>query len=348
MRERLYRVGLSLVLYQRTKESEETFVKKLVVIVFAAVVLFSHLGLAETKAIRVLLIDGQSGGPYHVWRLTTPVLKKELEETGIFQVTVATSPESDGNFSNFKPEFGKYQVIVSNYEAPDWPGNLRTQLEEYVGNGGGLVIVHAADNSFPTWPAYNQMAGIGGWRDRSEKSGPFWYYKDGKLVSDPSPGLAGSHGARLPFQVTTREPQHPIMKGLPQTWMHASDELYAKLRGPGEKMTVLATAFSDPNNHGSGRDEPMLMVVNFGSGRVFHTTLGHDVTALSCVGFMTTFQRGVEWAATGKVAQKVPPNFPAADSVSYRVDIAATDPAFLNGTNVVYRKAGTPTTSATK
>jgi hypothetical protein len=50
------------------------------------------------------------------------------------------------------------------------------------------VIVHAADNAFPDWPAFNEMTGIGGWRNRNEQAGPYWYWKDGKLVADASPG----------------------------------------------------------------------------------------------------------------------------------------------------------------
>ena len=308
---------------------------------FAAVILCAcvvvPVARAAAKPIRVAILDGASAGAYHNWQLTTPILKMELEETGLFDVTVITAPGPDGDFSDFKPDFKQYQAIVMNYDVATWPDDLRAQFEKYVSDGGGLVIVHAADNAFPDWKAYNEMIGVGGWRKRNENAGPHWYWQDGKMVADSSPGNAGQHGARLPFQVTVRDAENPIMKGLPPVWMHVNDELYGALRGPGKNMTVLATAHSDAKNKGTDRDEPMLMVMRYGKGRIFHTVMGHDVFALSCVGFMTTFQRGTEWVATGKVTQKVPADFPTARTVSYRVDIAEMDPGFLNGASEIVR-----------
>jgi len=289
---------------------------------------------APAQMVRALIIDGQNN---HAWQQTTPVLKKMLEDTRLFEVDVLTSPPSGGDFKNFKPEFSRYRVVVSNYNdcnnetipeakfsvgcpgtGDQWPADVRTAFEQYVRSGGGFVAYHAADNAFPKWPAYNLLIGIGGWGNRDERAGPYWYYKDDKLVSDITPGPGGSHGARVPFQVMTRNTEHPITKDLPRVWLHATDELYDRMRGPGENMAVLATARSDPANKGTGHDEPILMTISFGNGRVFHTTLGNDVEALRCVGFITTFQRGTEWAATGKVTVKVPPDFPTADKVSVR------------------------------
>jgi hypothetical protein len=304
-------------------------------LVLSTSLMLAALAVEAAPPIRVMILDGESGGPYHNWKALTPALQKQLEETGLFQVDVVTAPPANGDFSAFKPEFSKYKAIVFNYDAPDarWSAEIKASFEKYMSEGGGLVIVHGADNAFPQWQAFNEMIGIGGWRGRNEKSGPLWYYKDGKLVSDNSPGLAGSHGARLPFRITTQNATHPIMKGLPKIFLHQGDELYGKMRGPGKNMTVLATAYAAPANRGTGYEEPALMAIGYGKGRVFHSIFGHDVYALASVDAVVTLQRGTEWAATGKVTQKAPATFPTANTICYRADIAALDPNYEKGLN---------------
>lgn len=272
-------------------------------------------GLLTAQPIRVLIIDGQNN---HNWIATTPVLKRQLEETGLFRVDVATTPPKGSDMSSFQPDFSGYGVIVSNYNGDPWPAAVNTAFEKFVRGGGGFVSYHAADNAFPDWPEFNQMIAIGGWGQRTEKHGPYARWRDGKLEIQNKPGPGGHHGKRHAFVVTTRNPNHPVMKGLPAEWMHAEDELYDSLRGPAKNIDLLATAYSDPATNGTGEHEPMLLAIPYGKGRVFHTTLGHDLTALKCVGFATTFQRGTEWAATGKVTLKAPDDFPTATRVSTR------------------------------
>ena len=278
----------------------------------ATLTIWTGLVAVATAAptLKALIVDGQNN---HKWKATTPELKKALEETGLFTVDVATSPAKGQDMSAFKPKFSDYNVVVSNYNGDDWSADTQKALEQYVSGGGGLVSVHAADNSFPHWKAFNEMIGVGGWGGRNEKSGPYLYWKDGKIVRDTTPGAGGRHGAQNPFQIVVRVPDHPITHGLPEKFRHASDELYSLLRGPAEHVTVLATAYADPKFGGTGRDEPILMVIDYGKGRVFHTVMGHDVPQCRCVAFIATLQRGAEWAATGKVTQAVPKDFPGPD-----------------------------------
>ncbi len=285
------------------------------VVAFALVFSVAAAGLGAPPH-KALLIDGQNN---HEWQKTTPVLKRILEETGLFQVDVLTTPPKGGVMSSFRPEFGRYKVVISNYNGEPWADAVKAAFEKYVRGGGGVVIYHAADNSFPEWKQYSEMIAVGGWGDRTtEKSGPMFRWRGGKMVADNKPGRCGNHGARLTFRVTMRDPNHPIARGLPKVWLHAADELYDSLCGPGENLNIVGTAHSEPSNHGTGEDEPMLMTIRYGKGRVFHTTLGHDVPAMQCVGFITTLQRGAEWAATGKVTQKAPKDFPTEAPVSTR------------------------------
>ena len=282
------------------------------------VVVFScsaTLMAAEQAPLKVLIVDGQNN---HEWQVTTPIMKAYFEECDRFDVEVATSPPEKHDLSNFRPRFSDYDVVVSNYNGEPWSKQAQQDFQAFVFNGGGFVSVHAANNAFPDWAEYNEMIGLAGWRGRDQTWGPYVYFRNGSPVRDDTEGRGGSHGAQHEFLVTTREPDHPIMQGLPSDWLHTKDELYDRLRGPAKSMQVLATAYADPEQRGSGRHEPMLMTIEYGSGRVFHTTLGHADYSMRCVGFMTTLLRGCEWVATGEVTLEVPKDFPTAEKSSSR------------------------------
>jgi uncharacterized protein len=193
-------------------------------------------------------------------------------------------------------------VIISNYNGEAWPKETYDALIQYVRNGGGFVSYHAADNAFGNLADYNEMIGLGGWGGRNAKSGPYLRLRDGEWKPVEATGPCGGHGPQAEFIIETFAPEHPIMKGLPARWMHAKDELYHSLRGPAKNLSVLGHALSEQTKE----QEPMLMAISYGKGRVFHTTLGHYVEALDGLGFQVTFARGSEWAATGKVTQPAP------------------------------------------
>lgn len=263
--------------------------------------------------VRVLIVDGQNN---HKWRETTPALVEILGRSPRFVTEVMTTPPEKGDMGSFRPEFAKFDVVLLNYNGDDWAAPVKAAFLDFVRQGGGVVVYHAANNAFGDWPEFNEMIGLGGWGGRTEKSGPWVRWRDGKMVKEQAAGKSGSHGKRHDYAITTRDTAHPIMKGLPPVWMHVEDELYDRLRGPGKIETMLATAFSAPETGGTGEHEPILFTLRFGKGRVFHTALGHDRVAMECVGFQTTLLRGLEWAGTGKVTLPVPKDFPAAGAVS--------------------------------
>lgn len=325
-------------------------------IMLCALILFSSVQNCKSQEkakLKALIIDGENS--HGVWPKTTMMMKSYLEETGLFDVDIerttytwqgphhnvknvddikelltlyplisekehiaVDAPKADPNYS---PDFEAYDVVISNFgwKASYWNDITKKNFETYVKNGGGLVVVHAANNSWGKWNAFNKMTGLGGWDDRNEESGPYVYYDNkGELQRDTTKGGGGAHGPQREFVIKTREPEHPIMKGLPQSWMHAKDELYERLRGPAENMTVLATGFSDVGDRATNRHEPLVMTVDYGQGRVFHTPLGHMDYSMECIGFITILQRGAEWAATGNVTQDIPEDFPTEDAVSIR------------------------------
>jgi type 1 glutamine amidotransferase len=236
--------------------------------------------------IRTLIISGANN---HDWRATTPWLRKLLSDSGRFDVRVTEEPSG-----LTKAALSPYDLVVLDYNGPRWGEAAEDAVESFVSGGKGLVVVHGASYAFgdmevlgdrhvrtgirePAWPAYAKMTGAR-WTGEEPKTG---------------------HGRRHVFRIDITKRDHPITKGLAESYL-VSDELYHRFRMTSE-VHVLAAAFDDPGIGGTGKTEPLIWSLSYGRGRVFHTALGHDLAALQEPGFVLTFLRGAEWAATRAV-----------------------------------------------
>jgi len=275
------------------------------------------------EPVKTLILTGQNN---HNWQVSHLVIQQILENSGLFKVDFAISPAKGGDMSGFTPDFEKYALLVLDYNGDAWPDETNRRFIEYAQNGGGIIVYHAADNPFPDWPEFNRIIALGGWEGRNENAGPYVYWQDGQLIRDTSPGVGGSHGKQHEYVMNARNGEHPVTKGLPAQWKHTQDELYDRMRGPGNIKDLLYTAFSEKETGGSGREEPLIFTVDYGKARIFHTMLGHagatieNSPAMQCTGFQVTLLRGAEWAATGVVTQKIPDDFPTPDKATMRVN----------------------------
>lgn len=322
-------------------------------LVISLVTIVAATASASCDDVRVLIVDGRNN---HAWQGTTNSIRQTLLQTGIGRVDVSTAPlrypapfpskppkASDDEFATWeaevavwraaekkydkgqetawnqwRPDFKQYDVVVDNYNGPDWQQNVKTDLIEFVHGGGGLIVLHAANNCFGNWDEFNQMIGLG-WRKKDQGTRLF-FGDDGNFVRQPSgEGPDSGHGSKHPFAMTTRAANHPIMQGLPETWLHGKDELYHAMRGPADGVEVLATALSAKKQGGTGDHEPIVWTTTFGAGSVVTNTMGHywpsgggaDArNSLHCVGFQTVLARSVQFAAKRKVDLDVPANFP--------------------------------------
>ena len=275
----------------------------------------------KNKPIPVLIVDGFSN---HDWKQTTKVTRWILEGSGLFKVDVSTVPADSVLRESWLPEFKKYAVVIQNTNniadtQLKWPRDAEIKLEEYVKKGGGLYVLHSANNAFPHWKEYNKMIGLG-WRPNT-----FGYAleidSDKNIIRHP-PGEGNNtgHGDRFNavIQILNR---HPINKDYPDQWETANTEVYNFPRGPAENLTILSYAYDSSSTH---KMWPVEWVVKYGKGRVYTSSMGHlwkgeiYPPAYRCVGFQTTMIRAVEWLATGKVTYPVPGNFPTKNSLSLK------------------------------
>jgi type 1 glutamine amidotransferase len=221
------------------------------------------------KKIRVLLVTGDDVAPAHNWAEVSQAIRETLADAGRFDVRVS----EDAGVLDSAASLERYDAVflhLYNAKTPTLSPAARENLVRFVKSGKGLVLSHLSSASFKDWEEFQKLCGR------------HWVM-----------GRSG-HGPRGTFKARVTDREHPITKGLPD--FEADDELYAKLEGD-SPVHVLVEADSD----WSKRTEPLAFTVEYGKGRVFHETFGHDGRAVRNPSVQKLIQRGCEWAATGAV-----------------------------------------------
>ena len=288
----------------------------------ALLVLLTTNAVAQTsRRLKILIVDGFSN---HDWKQTTKVTKWILEESRLFTVEVSTVPLDSSERKAWSPGFKKYAAVIQNTNniwepTLRWPRPAEKALEEYVAGGGGLYILHSANNAFPHWKEYDKMIGLG-WRAKANGYA-LEIDQDRDIVRiPPNEGQGTGHADRFNALIQILS-QHPINNGFPRQWQTVNTEVYYFPRGAADNLTVLSYAYDSTSTH---RMWPVEWTVTYGSGRVYNSSLGHlwkgDTypQAYRCAGYQTTVIRATEWVATGRVTYPVPSDFPTADRPSLR------------------------------
>ena len=281
--------------------------------------LFEAKSEMKPNKLKVLIVDGFSN---HDWKQTTFVVKSILEKSGLFIIDCSTAPVIGDSIvdDSWNPAFQKYDVVIQNTNNINnkrlrWPKVVENNLGDFVRSGGGLYILHSANNAFLHWEAYNFMIGLG-WRSKDEYLALRVGENKGLIEIPKHEGKSTTHGART-NQVIYKLSEHPINKGFPKKWKTPDMELYEYPRGPAKNLTVLSYAKHDATN----MYWPVEWVINYGKGKVYNSSMGHlwkgDTypEGYRCIGFQTTLIRATEWLASSKTTYPIPDNFPSEEEI---------------------------------
>jgi type 1 glutamine amidotransferase len=100
-----------------------------------------------------------------------------------------------------------------------------------------------------------------------------------------------SHEKRRDLTVKNLLPGHPVMKGFPEVWPDAQDELYKN-----EKLWPDAIPLAQSFGEETKKDHVVIWLNTHGKGRVFVTTLGHGNETMQSDVYLDLVTRGLLWA----------------------------------------------------
>jgi type 1 glutamine amidotransferase len=202
-----------------------------------------------------------TGGGYHDYKKLAPHLTASLSQLLNAQFTTAFDLNGLTNAQFADP----YDVVVYDVcfdEAPDAP--LANAMHA-ARNGKPTVMIHCAVHAFRRSAKVREWETYCGLRSK---------------VHDPY----------SPFTVLKLDQNDPITKFFPAEWKTTGDELYQMISIDPQSHPLLKA--KSPQD---GREHIVGWTYQFGRGRVFATTLGHDMKTAGSPDYLQLLANGLLW-----------------------------------------------------
>jgi uncharacterized protein len=239
------------------------------------------IGLVLAVGEPVFAAEAQSKKPLHVLLITGGCCHNYKLQTQALKEAVAKMAQADWTVVNEGGTGTKAQISL--YENPEWPKGFDVVLHnecfadttdhEYIRRitqahkaGVPAVVIHCAMHTY-------RATDIDDWREFLGVT-------------------SRRHDQQGRYPVKKAEPQHSIVKGMPDLWVTPLDELYVI-----EKLWPNAKALATSVSEQDGKTYPVAWINQYGKARVFGTTFGHSDDTFRDPVFLTCVSRAVLWAA---------------------------------------------------
>lgn len=197
------------------------------------------------------LCNGFKHGSIPYWDKALEIMGKK---TGAFEVEISNdmSAFSAENLAKFDA------VCLNNTTRLKFNESQRKSLMNFVKGGKGIVGIHAATDNFYDWPEAAKMMG-------GQFSGHPW-------------GGGGTWAIKID------EPDHPLMKAFQGKGFKIRDEIYrtaAPFYSRAEQLVLMSLDMTDEATRKraekpSDTDTGISWIKDYGKGRVFYCSLGHN------------------------------------------------------------------------
>lgn len=216
-------------------------------------------GPTDGPPLRILLI---TGGGYHDYKTLVPFLTNQLAARMPvhFKVEDGLDVLRDRRFAD------AFDAVLYDLCFDEAADDVLDNAIQAVQGGKPAIMVHCAVHAFRKSPRIRDWETCCGMRSKV-------------------------HDRYGPFTVENLGPNHPITRLFPRDWKTPGDELYQTIAiDPNSRPLLKVKSPQD------GREHVVAWTYQHGKGRVFSTTLGHDMKTTSTPEYLQLLTDGIQWA----------------------------------------------------